>query len=178
MSTSTLLAVLIPVVVVLVLVGIAAWMFQRRRRLQERFGPEYERTVEHTGSKHAADAELRERQARHDDLDIRELPAEERRRYADAWTTVQQRFVDRPEGAVAQADELVTRLMRDRGYPTEGYEQQLRELSVEHGQTLEHYRAAHAVNVRSSSGQATTEELRGAMVHYRALFDELVGTTR
>ncbi len=178
MSTSTLLAVLIPVVVVLVLAGIAAWMFQRRRRLQERFGPEYERTVEHTGSKHAADTELRDREARHDDLDIRELPAEERRRYADAWTTVQQRFVDRPEGAVAQADELVTRLMRDRGYPTEGYEQQLRELSVEHGQTLEHYRAAHEVNVRSSNGQATTEELRGAMVHYRALFDELVGTTR
>lgn len=104
--------------------------------------------------------------------------AEERHRYSDAWTTVQQRFVDRPEGAVAQADELVTRLMRDRGYPTEGYEQQLRELSVEHGRTLEHYRAAHEVNMRSSGGQATTEELRGAMVHYRALFDELVGTTR
>ncbi|MCX5009851.1 MULTISPECIES: hypothetical protein [unclassified Streptomyces] len=178
MSTSTLLAVLIPVAVVLILAALAAWMFRRRRRLQERFGPEYDRTVEGTGSKHAADAELRDREVRHDNLDIRELPAEERHRYSDAWTTVQQRFVDRPEGAVAQADELVTRLMRDRGYPTEGYEQQLRELSVEHGRTLEHYRAAHEVNMRSSGGQATTEELRGAMVHYRALFDELVGTTR
>ncbi|UUU44312.1 hypothetical protein [Streptomyces sp. NBC_00162] len=178
MSTSTLLAVLIPVAVVLILAALAAWMFRRRRRLQERFGPEYDRTVESAGSKHAADAELRDREVQHDNLDIRELPAEERHRYTDAWTTVQQRFVDRPEGAVAQADELVTRLMRDRGYPTEGYEMQLRELSVEHGRTLEHYRAAHEVNVRSSGGQATTEELRGAMVHYRALFDELVGTTR
>ncbi|MGR4880201.1 hypothetical protein ACIPUC_12290 [Streptomyces sp. LARHCF249] len=178
MSTSTLLAVLIPVAVVLVLAGIAAWMFRRRRRLQERFGPEYERTVERMGSRRAADADLRDREVQHDNLDIRELPAEERHRYADAWITVQQRFVDRPEGAVSQADELVTRLMKDRGYPTEGYEQQLRELSVEHGRTLEHYRAAHEVNMRSSKGQATTEELRGAMVHYRALFDELVGTTR
>lgn len=178
MSTTTLLAVLIPVAVVLVLAGIAFWLARRRLRLQERFGPEYDRTVEHTGSRRAADAELRDREVRHDDLDIRELPAEERRRYSDAWTDVQQRFVDRPEGAVGQADELITRLMRDRGYPTEGYEQQLRELSVEHGRTLEHYRAAHEVNVRSGKGQATTEELRGAMVHYRALFDELVGTTR
>ncbi|QES46880.1 hypothetical protein DEJ50_02460 [Streptomyces venezuelae] len=178
MSTSTLLAILIPVAVVLILAGFAAWMFQRRRRLQERFGPEYDRTVEHEGSKRAADAELRAREVRHDDLHIRELPAEERHRYAAAWTDVQQHFVDRPENAVAQADELVTRLMRDRGYPTEGYEQQLRELSVDHGRTLEHYRAAHEVNVRSSDGKATTEELRGAMVHYRALFDELVGTTR
>ncbi|MFJ8018514.1 hypothetical protein [Streptomyces sp. NPDC096339] len=178
MSTSTLLAVLIPVAVVLVLVGIAVWMLRRRRRLQDRFGPEYERTVESKGSRHAADSELREREVRHDNLDIRELPAEERHRYADAWTGVQQRFVDRPQGAVSQADDLITRLMRDRGYPTAGYEQQLRELSVEHGRTLEHYRAAHEVNVRSGNGQATTEELRGAMVHYRALFDELVGTTR
>ncbi|MFD7258239.1 hypothetical protein [Streptomyces sp. NPDC059874] len=178
MSTTTLLAVLIPVAVVVILAGIAAWMFQRRRRLQERFGPEYERTVDDMGSRHAAHTELRDREVQHDNLDIRELPAESRHRYADAWTTVQQRFVDRPEGAVGQADDLITHVMRDRGYPTEGYEEQLRELSVEHGRTLEHYRAAHEVNMRSSKGQATTEELRGAMVHYRALFDELVGTTR
>ncbi|MFJ6793551.1 hypothetical protein [Streptomyces sp. NPDC091268] len=178
MSTSTLLAVLIAIAVVLVLAGIAAWMLQRRRRLQERFGPEYDRTVEDAGSRRAAHAELRDREVRHDDLDIRELPAEERHRYTEEWTAVQQDFVDRPQGAVGQADELITRLMRDRGYPTEGYEQQLRELSVEHGRTLEHYRAAHEVNIRSGKGQATTEELRGAMVHYRALFDELVGTTR
>ncbi|MFF5449455.1 hypothetical protein [Streptomyces sp. NPDC012888] len=178
MSTSTLLAILIPVAVVVLLAAMAGWMLQRRRRLQERFGPEYERTVEREGSKRAADAELRAREARHDDLDIRELPPERRHEYADAWFGVQQRFVDRPEGAVAQADELVTRLMRERGYPTEGYEQQLSALSVEHGRTLEHYRSAHEVNVRSADGKATTEELRGAMVHYRALFDELIGSTR
>ncbi|WP_329376582.1 hypothetical protein OG625_03470 [Streptomyces sp. NBC_01351] len=178
MSTTTLLAVLIPVAVVVILACIAAWMFRRRRRLQERFGPEYDRTVDHMGSRHAAHAELRDREVQHDNLDIKELPADARHRYTEAWTTVQQRFVDRPEGAVGQADELITRLMQDRGYPTDGYEEQLRELSVEHGQTLEHYRAAHEVNSRSTKGQATTEELRGAMVHYRALFDELVGTAR
>ncbi|MEV7612014.1 hypothetical protein [Streptomyces sp. NPDC089799] len=80
----------------------------------------------------------------------------------------------RPGDAVARADRLVTHLMRDRGYPTEGYDQRLHDLSVEHGRTLEHYRSAHEVQVRSADGQATTEELRGAMVHYRALFDELL----
>ncbi|MEV6654984.1 hypothetical protein [Streptomyces sp. NPDC051219] len=174
MSTSTLIAVIILIAVVLIIIAVALWMVARRRRLQEHFGPEYDRTLEDEGSRRAAERELRARQERHDKLDIRQLPAELRHQYADEWSNVQERFVDRPDAAVGEADQLVTRLMRDRGYPTDGYQQQLQDLSVEHGRTLEHYRAAHEVNVRSSGGQATTEELRGAMVHYRALFEELL----
>ncbi|MEU3775788.1 hypothetical protein AB0F11_21725 [Streptomyces sp. NPDC032472] len=174
MSTGTLLAIIIPCAVVLIALGVTLWMLARRRRLQREFGPEYGRTVEQTGGSLAADRELQSRRQRHDELDIKQLPADLRREYTDRWTRVQERFVDEPEGAVAQADDLVTRLMRDRGYPTDGYEQMVNDLSVEHSRTLDHYRSAHAVKARTGGGQATTEELRGAMVHYRALFDELL----
>ncbi|MEI5009719.1 hypothetical protein ACIOWI_03475 [Streptomyces sp. NPDC087659] len=176
MSTGTLIAIIVTIVVVLLLIAVGAWLVTRRRRhLQERFGPEYDRTVESGDSKRAAERELRSREQRHRDLDIRELPAEARDRYSAEWNGVQERFVDEPSRCVDDADRLVTRLMSDRGYPTEGYEQQLRDLSVEHGNTLEHYRAAHDVGLRNREGRATTEELRGAMVHYRALFQELLG---
>ncbi|MEV1052718.1 hypothetical protein ACFWZR_18165 [Streptomyces sp. NPDC059017] len=178
MSTGTLIAVIVPIVIVLLLIAVGAWLITRRRRLRERFGPEYDRTVESRDSRHAAERELRSREQRHRDLDIRELPPEDRDRYAAEWTGVQERFVDEPARCVDDADRLVTRLMSDRGYPTEGYEQQLRDLSVEHGNTLEHYRAAHDVGLRNREGRATTEELRGAMVHYRALFQELLGDPR
>ncbi|MGW0363760.1 hypothetical protein [Streptomyces sp. NPDC002990] len=174
MSTGTLIAIIVPAAVVLIALAVGLWMLSRRRHLQERFGPEYTRTVDEEGGRLAAERELRAREERHADLDIKELPAERRREYADEWSQVQEHFVDRPEGAVAQADELVGRLMGERGYPTDGYENQLRDLSVAHGNTLKHYRAAHDVRVRSSEGKATTEELRGAMVHYRALFEELL----
>ncbi|WP_432072420.1 hypothetical protein [Streptomyces wuyuanensis] len=175
MSTGTLIAVIVPIVVVLLLIAVGVWLVTRRRRLQERFGPEYDRTVESGDSRRAAERELRSREQRHRDLEIRELPAEAKDRYSAEWNGVQERFVDEPSRCVDDADRLVTRLMNDRGYPTEGYEQQLRDLSVEHGSTLEHYRAAHDVGMRNREGRATTEELRGAMVHYRALFQELLG---
>ncbi|MFF8610450.1 hypothetical protein ACF06X_31565 [Streptomyces sp. NPDC015346] len=174
MSTGTLLAIIIPVVVVLALIAVAMTVVRRRRRLRERFGPEYERTVEDAGSRRAAERDLAEREKRHDSLELRPLEASERDRYAREWNGVQEEFVDRPEDAVHDADRLVTALMRARGYPTEDFDQQVRDLSVEHGQTLEHYRAAHEINALSSRRQATTEQLRGAMVHYRALFDELL----
>lgn len=173
MSTGILIAVIVAVVVIGVAGG--AWiMVRRRQHLRERFGPEYDRTVEAGDSRMAAERELRAREQRHDGLDLTSLPETTRRQYAQDWTGVQERFVDRPEEAVGEADRLVTRLMRERGYPTEGYEQQLKDLSVEHGHTLEHYRAAHEINTRASGHKATTEELRGAMVHYRALFDDLL----
>ncbi|MET9364457.1 hypothetical protein ABZX93_26555 [Streptomyces sp. NPDC006632] len=171
----TVIIIIVAVVVVLIVCAVAARrVMVRRRGLQERFGPEYERTVEAQDSRRAAEQELREREERHDALDIKPLPAAARDRYSRDWARVQEQFVDRPDEAVHDADRLVTTLMSARGYPTEGYEQQLRDLSVEHGKTLEHYRAAHDVNDRSSSHRATTEELRGAMVHYRALFEELL----
>ncbi|WP_374777696.1 hypothetical protein OG756_37790 [Streptomyces sp. NBC_01310] len=178
MSTTTLIVVIAVVAVVVIALAVTLRLMTRRRHLRDRFGPEYERTVQQEGGTRAAERDLRAREERHDKLEIKELPAERRREYADAWSSVQEHFVDRPEGSVAEADDLVARLMSERGYPTEGYEGQLRDLSVEHGRTLDHYRAAHDVKMRSGGGQATTEELRGAMVHYRALFEELLTDQR
>ncbi|MEV6765973.1 hypothetical protein AB0N16_36140 [Streptomyces sp. NPDC051105] len=174
MSTGTLLAIIIAIVVVLALVAVAVALVARRRHLRERFGPEYERTMEGSDGRLAAERELREREKRHDALEIKPLPPVSRDRYTREWSSVQEEFVDRPQDAVHDADQLVTSLMHDRGYPTEGFDQQMKDLSVEHGSTLEHYRAAHEVESLSSHDQATTEQLRSAMVHYRTLFDELL----
>ncbi|WP_420081819.1 hypothetical protein ACN6AT_32540 [Streptomyces sp. JL4002] len=178
MSTTTLVVGIVIAAIVVIAIVAALWTSARRRHLRKRFGPEYERTVQEEGGTRAAERDLRAREQRHDELDLKELPAERRRQYADAWSGVQEHFVDRPASSVAEADELVSRLMGERGYPTEGYEDRLRHLSVEHGRTLDHYRAAHDVKVRSGDGGATTEELRGAMVHYRALFEELLTDQR
>ncbi|KOV80487.1 hypothetical protein ADL01_12435 [Streptomyces sp. NRRL WC-3618] len=174
MSTGTLLAIIIPIAVVIVLAAVGFWLLMRRQKLQERFGPEYGRTMEDADSRLAGERELREREKRHDSLDIKPLDSGARDRYSRDWTGVQDEFVDRPEDAVHDADRLVTSLLHERGYPTEDFEQQLKDLSVEHGRTLEHYQAAHDVNVLSTRHEATTEQLRGAMVHYRTLFDELL----
>ncbi|SOE07836.1 hypothetical protein [Streptomyces sp. Ag109_G2-15] len=174
MSTGTLLAIIIAIVVVLALAAVAVSLMRRRRHLRDRFGPEYERTVEESDGRRAAERELREREKRHDALDIKPLPPVSRDRYTREWSSVQEEFVDRPQDAVHDADRLVTSLMHERGYPTEGFDQQMKDLSVEHGRTLEHYRAAHEVESLSTHSRATTEQLRGAMVHYRALFDELL----
>ncbi|MFM9373028.1 hypothetical protein [Streptomyces sp. Da 82-17] len=174
MSTGTLLAIIIPIAVVVVVAAVVAWLLMRRKKLRERFGPEYGRTVEDHDSRMAAERELRGREKRHDALDIKPLDNSVRDRYARDWTSVQEEFVDRPEQAVHDADRLVTSLMHERGYPTQDFDQQLKDLSVEHGRTLQHYRAAHDVDVLSTRHEATTEQLRGAMVHYRALFDELL----
>ncbi|MER6071816.1 hypothetical protein ABT187_23795 [Streptomyces sp. NPDC001817] len=174
MSTGTLLAIIIPVVVVIALAATAAFFFMRRRHLRERFGPEYKRTVEGADNRLAAERELSAREKRHDSLDIKPLPSNVRERYARDWTSVQDEFVDRPNDAVHDADRLVTSLMHERGYPTGEFEQRVKDLSVEHGRTLEHYRAAHEIDTLSTQHKATTEQLRGAMVHYRELFDELL----
>ncbi|MEV4437084.1 hypothetical protein [Streptomyces sp. NPDC049555] len=173
MSTATLLEIIIPAVVVAALIAVAV-KFLARRRLRTRFGPEYDRTIEQADSRRAGERELRAREKRHDELDIKPLSDTSRERYARQWNGVQEEFVDRPQAAVHDADQLVSSLMRERGYPTEGYEQQLEDLSVEHGRTLEHYRAAHEVEALSTHSRVTTEQLRGAMVHYRALFEELL----
>ncbi|MER5740514.1 MULTISPECIES: hypothetical protein [unclassified Streptomyces] len=165
------------VAVVVVAAGIVAGVavYRRRRvRLRDRFGPEYERAVEATGSRRAAEEELDARERRHADLDIRPVSGEARERYAQRWARVQEEFVDRPEAAVQHADDLVTELTRDRGYPEEGHEQRLRDLSVRHGRALEQYRQALEIHALSTSGSATTEQLRVAMTHYRTLFDDLL----
>jgi hypothetical protein len=169
------IVILVIVVVVIVLIGVFATMAMRRRSLRERFGPEYDRAVSEHDSRQAAERELRARERRHAELDLRPLSEESRARYAASWEEIQARFVDAPNEAVGEADELVTRLIAERGYPTENFDEQLAQLSVEHARTLTHYRDAHEINLANERGEAGTEQLRRALVHYRALFSDLLG---
>jgi hypothetical protein len=173
--TGIVIAIVVVVVVAAVLFGVAARNKSRRRRLQERFGPEYDRMVEQKSDRRAAESELTERERRHAELPIKKLAADARDRYSHEWLAAQERFVDEPVEAVRTADGLLTALMAERGYPTDGYEQQLADLSVQHASTLESYRTAHTIGGRAAEGTATTEDLRQAMVHYRSLFEELLG---
>jgi hypothetical protein len=152
-------------------------MTQQRRqaRLRDTFGPEYQRTVEARGSRREAERELSGRFERRQKLDIRPLDEEQRERYAAEWRNVQARFVDVPNDAVGEADTLVSAVMRERGYPIADFDQRASDLSVDHGGVIENYRRAHDISRRSSLGQASTEDLRQAMVCYRSLFDELLG---
>jgi hypothetical protein len=148
----------------------------RRKKLQSTFGPEYDRVVADAGNRTEAEKELRERERRHAELQLKELSPESQQRYRAAWEEVQIQFVDNPSEAVGTADELVTRLITERGYPTAEYDERLADLSVEHANTLQHYREAHQISERNAAGQASTEDLRLALVHYRALFADLLGT--
>jgi hypothetical protein len=173
---STMQVVLIIVIAIIVIAAlVAGYVMTRRRSLRQRFGPEYDRVVEESGSRHEAERELRARERRHAELDLRQLSEESRRRYTEEWEEVQARFVDAPDEAVRAGDELVTRLVAERGYPTGDFDEQLADLSVEHAHTLTRYREAHEIAERQERGEATTEQLRQALMHYRALFGELVG---
>ncbi|MFY1687566.1 hypothetical protein [Plantactinospora sp. WMMB782] len=168
--------VLIVLVVLVVAAAVPAiWVASRRRALRTRFGPEYDRVVAEQQSRSAAEQELRERERRHAELTLTPLSAESRQRYAADWEEIQARFVDSPAEAVGAADELVTRLIAERGYPVGEYDEQLAHLSVEHARTLTHYRDAHEIQLRNERGEASTEQLRQAVVHYRALFADLLG---
>jgi hypothetical protein len=147
---------------------------QRSAALKENFGPEYDRAVAQHGDRARAERDLRARQRRLDDLDIKLLSAEQCARFAEAWALVQQRFVDEPSGAVMQADGLVKEVMLMRGYPMGNFEQRVADLSVEHANVVDHYRAARTLALANASGTASTEDLRQAMVHYRALFNDLL----
>ncbi|NMO55543.1 hypothetical protein HH310_30705 [Actinoplanes sp. TBRC 11911] len=174
--SATATIVLIVVIIVVIAAIVYGIQVARRRKLQNTFGPEYDRVVSDAGSRTEAEKELREREKRHAGLELKPLSRESQDRYATAWEEVQIQFVDNPTEAVTTADDLVTRLMAERGYPTENYESMLADLSVEHAGTLQHYRDAHDISRRNTAGEANTEELRQALVHYRALFGELLGT--
>ena len=169
--------VVVIVIVVIVLAALAAFavVASRRRALKQRFGPEYDRAVAEQDSRGAAERELRERERRHAELELTPLSPESRARYAAAWEELQVRFVDSPAETVGDADELVSRLIAERGYPTGDFSDQIAHLSVEHARTLGHYRDAHEIRLRNERGEAGTEELRQALVHYRALFADLLG---
>ncbi len=173
MSAGAIVAIVIVIIVVAaVLVVLAA---NRRRRLRERFGPEYDRAVSEHGSRRQAEAELAQRERHVRELDIRPLSAAARSQYMSEWTAVQEQFVDAPQAAVTGAQTLVSAVMEDRGYPTQPYDKTLADLSVEHASTLDHLRAAHDISQNAAAGAASTEDLRQAMIHYRALFAELLG---
>ena len=173
--SSTQIIVLVIVLVAIGVLAAAAWALMRRRALRQRFGPEYDRVVSEQDGRHAAERELRERQRRHAELELRPLSPESRATFAAAWEDLQARFVDSPTEAVTAGDELVTRLIAERGYPTSDYDEQLAHLSVDHARTLGHYRDAHEIHLRNERGEATTEQLRQALVHYRALFADVLG---
>jgi FtsZ-interacting cell division protein ZipA len=165
------------VLIALVVAGLLVARQRRSQQLQEGFGPEYERTVEERGGdRRQAEAELQERRQRHEQFEIRELDAGARDRYVERWRAAQRRFVDEPAPAVGEADALVIEVMRERGYPVaDEFEQRAADVSVDHPEVVEHYRAAHGISSRATAGDASTEDLRQAMVHFRALFAELLG---
>jgi hypothetical protein len=164
------------IVVALVVLALAAWAAVRTwrtRELRERFGPEYERVVEEHESRSDAERELLERRRRREQLDIQALPPERRDAYRARWEEVQARFVDDPASALVAADELVTEVLRERGYPFEDFEQRVADLSVDHPELAARYREARATLGASLQGPADTDRAREAMVHYRSLFEEL-----
>ncbi|GLU45835.1 hypothetical protein [Nocardiopsis ansamitocini] len=176
MDTGLMIGLAVFIVLAIIAVAAAAVLVpkQRSQQLKKKFGPEYDRAVDQHQDRKAAERELVDRQKRHSALTLRSLSPETRAEYAAEWTRVQERFVDDPASAVTDADRLMTRVMADRGYPTEGPEQQAADLSVEHAQTIGHYRSARDAVERHQKGGADTEELRTAMVHYRTLFGELL----
>ena len=174
----TAIIILVVAIIAVLAIGAAIWMYLQKRRterLRSRFGPEYQRVVETGGDRRRAETELEQRQKRVDKLDIRPLSVEDRRRFEQAWTRDQARFVDDPKGAVAEADRLIGEAMKTRGYPVGDFDQRTADISVDHPLVIENYRIAHEIAIRDKRGEAGTEDLRKAMVHYRALFEDLLG---
>ena len=160
----------------LIIIGLIAVGARRNRSaaLRDHFGNEYDRTVKSVGSRTRAENELVARAEEAKSFDIRPLTAAERDRYRDDWRRVEARFVERPTTAVVEADELVTEVMRTRGYPMADFDKHAALLSVKHPRVIEHYRAGHEIIARPGRPAESTEELRQAVLHYRALFEELV----
>ena len=170
--------VVIIVFAVVVIAGTAVWIFTRKRRterLRTQFGSaEYSRALKQGGSQRKAEAALDKRAERVEALHIRPLAPGDRARFVESWGRVQARFVDSPGGAVTDADQLLGDVMSTRGYPMSDFEQRAADISVDHPLVLDNYRAAHQTALRQTRGQASTEDLRQAMIHYRTLFEELV----
>ena len=168
--------IVIGVIVAIVVLGVVFSAVRTRRwhSLQDQFGREYDRTVDKAGGRREAERELAERQKRHDELELRPLSQDARERYLQQWQVTQGRFVDDPTGAVSEADDLVQKVMRDRGYPVDDFEQRAADISVEHPELVEKYRTANGIARASERGEASTEDLRHSVRHYRALFVELL----
>jgi hypothetical protein len=177
MNTLDTQSMAILAVVVLAIIAVGAWLYSRKKqsdRLLQRFGPEYGRAVHEMGSRTKAESELRAREKRVEQFNIVPLAPVDADRFSQAWRTLQGRFVDNPKGALIEADQLVRELMLKRGYPMGDFERRAADISVDHPAVVDHYRAAQAIAARDQRGEADTEEMRRAVVHYRSLFDELL----
>src|SRR6202158_2965837 len=165
--------------VVILIIAVLAWLYIRKRRnttanLRKKFGPEYDRAVQVHGAGRKAEAKLADREKRVEKLNLRDLDPMEHERFSKRWEAVQSRFVDSPKGAVTEADDLVSSVMKARGYPMSDFDQRAADISVDHPRVVENYRSAHEIALRVGKDAATTEDLRTAMIHYRSLFEELV----
>ena len=176
--TATQIAILVAVIVAIV--GVVVFYLQRRRseRLRQHFGPEYDRAVAEGGGRRHAEAVLEQRTERVKKFHIRPLTPEDRARFTEQWDRVQAHFVDAPAGAVTEADQLLGDIMATCGYPMGDFEQRAADISVDHPIVTQNYRSAHELALRQARGQASTEDLRRAMIHYRDLFDDLVNERR
>jgi hypothetical protein len=173
-NTATIVILVVVVAVVVIALGFVVTLWRRSRRLREEFGPEYKHAVRQYGDARKAEAELAAREKRVRGLDIRPLTQEEQRNFAEVWRRTQARFVDEPSKAVGEADGLIKEVMQRRGYAVGDFDQRAADISVDHPNVVTNYRAGREIAARNKSGEATTEELRQAMVHYRSLFEELV----
>ncbi len=174
MSTVTWVLIVVIALIVVATVGAMALRSRRTRGLQEQFGSEYDRVAADAPTRRDAESELRERRARHEQFDLKPLDPTMANRYRDRWQEVQADFVDDPAGAVTEADALIRLVMRDRGYPVEDFDTRAADLSVDHPDVVENYRAAHGIAVAHERGRAGTEDLRNGLKHYRALFTALL----
>jgi hypothetical protein len=175
MDNTTLIAII--VIVAIAILAVAAFAYMRKQKsdkLRSRFGPEYDRAVKEHGTARA-EAELEQRERRVEALKIRPLKPEDTTRFTTSWNAIQTRFVDDPKGAVTEADRLLGEVMATRGYPMGDFEQRASDISVHYPRVVENYRAGHDIALRHARGEASTEDLRQAMIHYRSLFGELVG---
>jgi hypothetical protein len=171
----TVTAIVVVAVIVLAAVIVFAIVKRRSVRLRSRFGPEYDRAVRETGSKYRAEAKLERLEQRVHKLDIRTLHLDERNRFREQWTAIQARFVDNPSLALQQADEIVREVMTAVGYPLSRFEDDAAQLSVDHPTVVANYRKGHEIALQQAHGRASTEEVRQGLIHYRTLFQELVG---
>ena len=176
-GTALTIVIIVAALIVIAAIVLAVVQNRRRRALKERFGPEYDRTIDLTDNKRQAHRDLRERAEQRDQLEIRDLTPAAASRYQEQWTLVQQQFVDTPAEAVRDAQQLVTTVMRERGYPTDDTDERESMLSVDHSDIVDRYRTAKEIESRSQAGKATTEDLRQAMQHYRTLFEALLGNS-
>lgn len=174
---NTIAVLVVIAIVAAALIGVLVYLNKRSLRLRSKFGPEYTRMVEETGNKYRAESRLEKLEKRVDKFSVRPLQPEEAARFRDSWRAIQAGFVDDPRAAVTAADRLVNEVMSARGYPVaDFFEERASEISVNHALVVEHYRAGHEIALKHAKGEATTEEMRQAMIHYRALFDDLLGT--